>query len=39
MDVIKDKKYTYEKHFFPHDIEVRELGSGMSRLEIMQKML
>ena len=32
-DVINSKDYTYGDHLAPHDIEVRELGSGKSRLE------
>lgn len=32
--VLKDKKYNYGNHYAPHDIDVRELGSGKSRLEI-----
>lgn len=32
--VLKDKGYLYEAHFAPHDIQVRELSSGKSRLEI-----
>ncbi len=31
--VLKDKGYTYGTHWAPHDIAVRELGSGRSRLE------
>lgn len=31
--VLKEKPYTYGEHYAPHDIEVRELGSGMSRKE------
>lgn len=31
--VLQDKGYLYGKHTAPHDIEVRELGSGRSRLE------
>lgn len=27
-------QYTYGKHYAPHDIAVRELGSGKSRLEV-----
>ena len=34
---MKAKNYRYGNHYAPHDIEVRELGSGMSRLEIAQK--
>ena len=32
-DVLSKKEYTYGDHLAPHDIEVRELGSGKSRLE------
>lgn len=31
--VLQDKNYLYGRHFAPHDIQVRELGSGKSRLE------
>jgi len=31
--ILRDKDYVYGKHVAPHDIAVRELGSGMSRLE------
>ncbi len=31
--VLKDRGYVYGKHFAPHDIQVRELGSGRSRVE------
>lgn len=31
--VLKSKPYQYGKHIAPHDIKVRELGTGMSRLE------
>jgi phage terminase large subunit len=31
--VIKDKPYNYRKHWAPHDIEVKEFGSGRSRIE------
>lgn len=30
---LQEKKYIYGKHYAPHDISVRELGSGKSRLE------
>lgn len=33
VQVLKEKNYTYGKHFAPHDISVRELGTGKSRLE------
>lgn len=32
--VLAGKPYTYGRHIAPHDIAVRELGSGQSRLEI-----
>lgn len=32
--VLKEKDYTYGKHYAPHDIQVRELGTGKSRLEV-----
>ncbi len=31
--VLTNKGYTYGQHWAPHDIQVRELGSGRSRLE------
>ncbi|MBK7428759.1 MAG: hypothetical protein IPI60_17945, partial [Saprospiraceae bacterium] len=33
--IVKEKPYTYGSHNFPHDVEVRELGSGKSRKEIL----
>lgn len=32
--VLQRKGYVYGQHWAPHDIQVRELGSGKSRLEI-----
>lgn len=32
--VLQERNYLYGEHLAPHDIEVRELGSGKSRLEI-----
>jgi len=32
--VLEEKGYLWGKHYAPHDIEVRELGSGKSRREI-----
>lgn len=31
---LREKPYTYGKHWAPHDIAVRELGTGKSRLEV-----
>ena len=33
VQVINTRGYVYGKHIAPHDIKVRELGTGMSRLE------
>lgn len=33
VNVIKSKPYTYGKHIAPHDIQVKEFGTGMTRLE------
>lgn len=35
---MKDKNYIYQEHYAPHDIRVRELGTGESRYETAQKM-
>ena len=35
-DVLRGKGYSYGKHCAPHDIAVRELGTGKSRLEVAQ---
>lgn len=32
-NVLKEKGYAYGKHYAPHDIQVRELSTGKSRLE------
>ena len=32
--VLKEKMYTYGDHIAPHDIAVRELGTGKSRQEV-----
>lgn len=29
---------TFGKHYFPHDVKVRELGSGRSRIETLRKL-
>lgn len=35
---MRSKGYTYAEHYAPHDIEVRELGTGKSRKEIAAQM-
>lgn len=32
------KGYTYGEHYLPHDVEVRELGTGKSRKEVLAKL-
>jgi phage terminase large subunit len=34
VTMLNAKRYVYGKHWAPHDIQVRELGSGKSRLEV-----
>lgn len=34
--VLQDKGYIYSEHILPHDVRVRELGSGKSRLETLE---
>ena len=34
--VLQDKPYVYDKHYGPHDIEVREIGTGKSRKEVAE---
>jgi phage terminase large subunit len=37
--VLLEKPYTYGPHVVPHDIKARELGTGLSRLEVLNKLL
>jgi phage terminase large subunit len=32
--VLQERGYLYDRHWAPHDIQVRELGNGKSRLEV-----
>jgi len=32
--ILKEKDYSYGRHYAPHDIKVRELGTGKSRFEV-----
>lgn len=36
--IVKEKPYVYGSHNFPHDVEVRELGSGRSRKETLESL-
>jgi len=37
-EVLKSKPYHYDRHIAPHDIAVRELGTGKSRYEVAASM-
>ena len=36
--VLQNKGYIYEQHILPHDVRVRELGTGKSRYETLQSL-
>ena len=38
VKVLQDKGYVYDQYVFPHDIRVRELGTGKSRLETLDQL-
>lgn len=38
IKVVKDKPYIFGRHFAPHDIKVRELSSGKTRLETAREL-
>ncbi len=33
--ILKERPYTYGNHYLPHDAEVKELGTGRSRVEVL----
>lgn len=35
---LSTKPYVYGEHFLPHDVEVKELGTGRSRLEMLRSL-
>ncbi|MFW5500085.1 MULTISPECIES: terminase large subunit domain-containing protein [unclassified Maridesulfovibrio] len=37
-NVLSEKPYSYGRHIAPHDIRVRELGTGKSRLEVARSL-
>jgi len=37
-NVLRERPYVYGRHFAPHDIQHRELGSGKSRIEIAREL-
>ncbi len=36
VSILRDKPYTYGTHYLPHDVEVRELGTGLSRRRMLE---
>jgi hypothetical protein len=38
VKVLKDKGYVYGRHVLPHDVKVRDLSTGRSRLEAFQSL-
>ena len=38
VKVLRDRPYVYGQHVGPHDIEVRELGTGHSRIEMARSL-
>ena len=38
IKILDSKPYIYKNHYAPHDIRVRELGTGKSRLEVAAKL-
>ena len=38
INELNKKPYAYDRHYAPHDIAVRELGTGVSRLESARKL-
>jgi phage terminase large subunit len=38
VKVLTDKPYFYQKHFLPHDVQARELGTGMTRLRVLESL-
>ncbi len=38
IKLLQEKPYVYGRHIAPHDIRVRELGTGLSRLEMAKQL-
>ena len=36
VKILKEKDYVYADHFLPHDIQVKEMSTGRSRLEMLR---
>ena len=38
VNVLRARPYVYGEHLLPHDVEVKELGTGTSRVEVLQSL-
>ena len=38
VSILHSKGYNYSQHILPHDVKVKELGTGKSRLEVLSNM-
>ena len=38
VKVLQDRGYVYDQHVLPHDVRVRELGTGKSRVEMLEEL-
>lgn len=38
VSLLREKPYTYGDHYLPHDVEVRELGTGISRRSMLENL-
>lgn len=38
VNILQNKGYNYSEHILPHDVEVRELGTGKSRKETLESL-
>ena len=38
VKILREKDYNYESHILPHDVKVRELTTGKSRLEVLRNL-
>lgn len=38
VNELKSRPYTYGTHILPHDVDVKELGTGLSRLETLRSL-
>ena len=39
VDIMRERKYSYQTIWLPHDAQVRELGTGKTRLEVIRSLM